>query len=82
MKLHNLGDDRNYIVDYCAWVDSLKLPLKDRRLGIVEEAFCKLCPSGDSFTVAQAKENFGFEVFPKWCEMIGVEEKDDACISK
>lgn len=35
MKCHNKGDDRNYLVDYCAWVNSLKLPLKDRRLLIV-----------------------------------------------
>ena len=82
MKYHNQGDDRNYLVDYSAWVSSLKLPLKDRRLAIVEEALGKICGGADSFTVAQAREHFGFEVFPKWCEMIGVEEKDEACVGK
>lgn len=53
MKCHNRGDDRNYLVDYAAWVNSLKLPLKGRRLGIVQEALAKVNPSGaDSITVA------------------------------
>ena len=35
MKCYNKGDDRNYLVDYAAWVNSLKLPLTGRRLLIV-----------------------------------------------
>ena len=74
MKCHNRGDDRNYLVDYAAWVDSLKLPLTGRRLLIVEEALCKLSGSkSGSFTVATAKENFGFDGFDKWCEWFGVD---------
>ena len=48
----------------------------------MEEVLGKICGGADSFTVAQAREHFGFEVFPKWCEMIGVEEKDEACVGK
>ena len=77
MKCYNKGDDRNPLVDYAAWVCSLKLPLTGRRLLIVQEALGKISEGKDSFTVGQAREHFGFEVFPKWCEMIGVEEKDD-----
>ena len=82
MKLHNRGDDRNYLVDYNAWVNSLKLPLEGRRLGIVQEALAKINPDkSDSFTVGQIREHFGFDVFAKWCEMIGVEDKDDCAIT-
>ena len=82
MKLHNKGTDRNYLVDYAAWVQSLKMPLAGRRLLIVQEALAKINPDkADSFTVATARELFGFEVFGKWCEMIGVEDKDDACVT-
>lgn len=60
----------------------MKLPLTGRRLFIVQEALAKINPeNADSFKVGVARENFGFEVFPKWCEMIGVEEKDDAEIT-
>lgn len=83
MKLYNTtGDDRNYQVDYAAWVQSLKMPLTGRRLLIVQEAWAKLnSEKSDSISVGQARASFGFEVFPKWCEMIGVEDKDDASIS-
>lgn len=83
MKLHNTsGDDRNYQVDYAAWVQSLKMPLQGRRLLIVQEALGKVNPEkADSFTVGQARACFGFEVFDKWCEMLGVENKDDATIT-
>ena len=48
----------------------------------MQEALAKINPEKtDSFKVGVARENFGFEVFPKWCEMIGVEEKDDAEIT-
>lgn len=83
MKCHNQGDDRNYLVDYNSWVNSLKLPLKGRRLEIVQDALAKVNPSGaDSFSVAAAKENFGYEVFDKWCEMIGVSNAEGATIAK
>ena len=78
MKCHNRGDDRNYLVDYAAWVVSLRLPLTGRRLLIVEEAFTKLSGSKTgSFTVGTAKENFGFDGFSKWCQWFGVNEKDE-----
>ena len=82
MKCHNKGDDRNYLVDYAAWVSSLKLPLEGRRLNIVNEALAKINPEGkSSFTVGEAKEHFGFDVFNKWCEMMGVPEDDAAEIT-
>tara|TARA_B110000305_G_C19117571_1_gene482777 strand:- start:283 stop:606 length:324 start_codon:yes stop_codon:yes gene_type:complete len=79
MKCHNRGTDRNYLVDYAEWVVSLRLPLKGRRLNIVNEALLKLSGSKTgSFTVETAKQNFGFDGFNKWCEWFGVSEKDES----
>lgn len=78
MKCHNKGDDRNYLVDYSAWVNSLRMPLTGRRLLIVEEALCKLSGSKTgSFTVATAKQSFGFDAFDKWCQWFGVDAAAD-----
>lgn len=50
----------------------MRLPLKDRRLDIVKEAFCKVTgdKEAECCTVAQAKESFAFEEFDKWCAAI------------
>ena len=78
MNLFNKGTDRVRLVDYNAWVRSLKLPLTGRRLQIVKLACDTLCQGADSFKLSVAKERFGFDVFSKWCEVMGVPE-DDNC---
>jgi hypothetical protein len=65
MKLYNVGTEKAKLVDYEAFVKGLRLPLKDRRLLIVKEAFAKIC--GDEgaacITIAQAKASFMYEEF-------------------
>lgn len=50
----------------------MRLPLKDRRLEIVKDAFTKITgePEAECCTVAQAKEAFAYEEFDKWCAAI------------
>ena len=45
MRFYNKGDEKNPMVDYMSFVNALRLPLKDRRLGIVKEAFAKVNPA-------------------------------------
>ena len=44
MRHYNKGDEKNPLIDYMAFVNALRLPLKDRRLGIAKEAFAKINP--------------------------------------
>lgn len=71
------------MVDYEAFVKMLRLPLKDRRLEIVREAFCKITqePSAECFTVAQARDSFAYEEFPQWCQAIEVPEADGEIVT-
>lgn len=79
MKFYNKGDEKNPLIDYMAFVNGLRLPLKDRRLGIVKEAFCKINPEAgaDCITVGQAKAAFAYEQFDKWCECLGAPADDE-----
>ena len=42
MKMHNVGTEKEKLVDYEGFLNGLRLPLKDRRLLIVKEAFAKI----------------------------------------
>lgn len=86
MKYHNKSsrdEPQNRLVDYEAFVKMIRLPLKDRRLDIVKEAFCKITcePEAQCFTVAQAKEAFAYEEFDKWCAAIEVASADGEIVS-
>ena len=81
MNLHNLGTNKDKLVDYAAWANSLRLPLVGRRKGIVDCAW--LCLGGeDSTTVGKAKELFAYDGFDKWCEYFGCANDDAVTISE
>jgi len=44
MRFYNKGSEKCPLVDYGAFVNALRLPLKDRRLGMVKGAFAKINP--------------------------------------
>ena len=86
MKYHNKSsrdEPANRLVDYEAFVKMMRLPLKDRRLDITKEAFCKITgePEAQCCTVAQAKEAFAYEEFDKWCAAIEVAHADGEIIT-
>lgn len=85
MKFHNKSsrdEPKNRLIDYEAFVKMLRLPLKDRRLDIVKEAFCKINqePGAQCFTVAQAKDAFAYEEFDRWCQAIEIPCVDDEIV--
>jgi hypothetical protein len=86
MKYHNKSsrdEPQNRMICYESFVKMIRLPLKDRRLGIVKEAFCKITgePEAQCFTVAQAKEAFAYEEFDKWCAAIEVANADGEIVA-
>ena len=86
MKYHNRsGRDEpvNRRIDYAACVKMMRLPLKERRLEIVREAFDTISgePTAECITVAQAKQAFAYEEFDKWCEAMEVPLADGEIIS-
>ena len=86
MKYHNKSsrdEPEQRLIDYEAFVKSLRLPLKDRRLKIVEEAFCKINgePEAKAFTVAQAREAFAYEEFAQWCQAMEVAESEGEIVT-
>jgi len=67
MRFHDQsGGAKEKLLSIESFVTGLRMPLEDRRLKIVGEAFCKINAEGDSFTVAQAKACFAFEQFEQW----------------
>lgn len=82
MNHHNLGTNKDKLVDFNAWANSLRLPLTGRRKGIVDCAWGALSGGDDSTTVGKAKAAFGYEHFDKWCEMFGCGTDENASISR
>jgi hypothetical protein len=85
MKYHNKSgrdEPANRLIDYEACVNMMRLPLKGRRLEIVQEAFAKINPEPEAqcITVAQAKATFAYEEFDKWCDAIEVAQVDGEII--
>lgn len=70
-------------MDYCAFVNALRLPLEGRRLNIVKRAFCKINPEegAECFTIGQARGCFAYEQFEKWCQAIQCGETDDEVVT-
>ena len=69
MKYHNRSsrsEPQHRLIDYEAFVKMLRLPLKDRRLDIVKDAFAKINPEAgaEAFSVGQARAAFAYEEFP------------------
>lgn len=86
MKYHNKAsrdEPQHRLIDYVAFVNMLRLPLKDRRLEIVKDAFAKINqePGAQAFTVAQARDAFAYEEFPQWCSAIEVPEQDSEVVT-
>ena len=86
MKYHNRSsrdEPVNRLIDYEAFVKMLRLPLKDRRLDIVKDAFSKINaePGAEAFTIAQAREAFAYEEFPQWCHALEVPEVDSEVVT-
>ena len=69
MKYHDCsGGAREKLLSIDSFVRGLRMPLEDRRLKIVNEAFAKINAEegAQAFTVAQAKAAFSFEEFDQW----------------
>ena len=86
MKAYNAGvNDRHRLMRYADWIKDLRVPLEGRRLDIVNNAFNRMAGSADAacFTVAAAKECFGFEGFDQWCTAIEVDcANEEATVSR
>ena len=62
MNNFNQGTNKDKLVDYHAWVLSLRMPLTGRRKAVVCDALAKINPKcADGFTVGQARASFMFE---------------------
>ena len=69
MRFHDCsGGAKEKLLNIDSFVKSLRVPLEDRRLKIVKEAFAKINSEqgAEAFTVAQAKAAFAFEEFEQW----------------
>ena len=76
------GSEKCPMIDYCAFINALRVPLDGPRLDCVKEAFAKINsePGAQCFTIAQAKAAFSYEEFNNWCDAIECGQTDDEIV--